>query len=91
MQQFHISYAFTAPHPILDLRPTGLSSALNLPATAATMAPGNKGGVAKAHSHVSNRAKNKQALERKPAFKACLSNPFEIEWSVRSISLFDGA
>ncbi|KAF9654187.1 hypothetical protein BDM02DRAFT_3074706, partial [Thelephora ganbajun] len=37
-------------------------------------------GIAKVHSHVSNRAKNKQTLERKPAFKPCLSNPFEIDW-----------
>jgi hypothetical protein len=46
-------------------------------------------GIAKVHTHVSNRAKNKQALERKPALKPCLSNPFEIDWSVHSISLVD--
>lgn len=88
VQQFHISYAFTASHPILDLRPTRfVLRAQSIPATTATMAPGNKAGVANVHSHVSNRAKNKQALERKPAFKACLSNPFEIEWSVRPFHL----
>ena len=53
------------------------------------MASGNQEAVAKVHSHPSNRAKNKQKLERKPAFRPCLSNPFEIEWSVRSISLFE--
>ena len=50
------------------------------------MAPTNKEGIARVHSHQSNRAKNKQGLERKPAFKPCLSNPFQIEWSVHSIS-----
>ena len=53
------------------------------------MAAQNREGIANVHSHASNRAKNKQALERKPAFKPCLSNPFQIEWSVHSISLVD--
>ena len=53
------------------------------------MTSANKEGIAKVHSHLSNRTKNKQALERKPAFKPCLSNPFEIEWSVHSISLVE--
>jgi len=42
--------------------------------------------VATVHSHQSNRAKNRQGLERKAAFKPCLSNPFQIEWSVHSFS-----
>jgi hypothetical protein len=50
------------------------------------MASVNKEGIAKVHSHASNRTKNKQELERKPAFKPCLSNPFEIQWFVRSVS-----
>lgn len=53
------------------------------------MSTPHKQGIAKVHSHASNRAKNRQALERKPAFRPCLSNPFEIEWSVHSISLVE--
>jgi len=44
------------------------------------MTSADREGIAKVHTHVSNRAKNKQALERKSAFRPCLSNPFEIEW-----------
>ena len=53
------------------------------------MGSSNKEAIAKIHSHVSNRAKNKRGLERKPAFKPCLSNPFEIDWSVHFISLVE--
>ena len=53
------------------------------------MASANRQGIAKVHTHVSNRAKSKQALEKKPTFRPCLSNPFEIDWSVPSISLVE--
>lgn len=51
------------------------------------MASTDRKGITKVHTHASNRAKNKQGLERKPMLKPCLSNPFEIDWSVHSISL----
>lgn len=37
---------------------------------------------AKVHTHQSNRATAKQALERKPVFKSTLDNPFQIKWQV---------
>ncbi|KAH0838042.1 hypothetical protein J3R83DRAFT_6282 [Lanmaoa asiatica] len=36
--------------------------------------------LARPHSHLSNRAKVRSALERKPVFKGVLENPFQISW-----------
>ncbi|KAF9245811.1 hypothetical protein BU15DRAFT_40445 [Melanogaster broomeanus] len=38
------------------------------------------GQVARPHNHLSNRAKVRSALERKPVFKSVLENPFQIKW-----------
>ncbi|KAF8846061.1 hypothetical protein BDN67DRAFT_888142, partial [Paxillus ammoniavirescens] len=35
---------------------------------------------ARAHNHLSNRARVRSALERKPVFKSVLENPFQIKW-----------
>ncbi|KIK97552.1 hypothetical protein PAXRUDRAFT_212549 [Paxillus rubicundulus Ve08.2h10] len=35
---------------------------------------------ARVHNHLSNRAKVRSALERKPIFKSVLENPFQIKW-----------
>lgn len=40
--------------------------------------------LARPHRHLSNRAKVRSALERKPAFKGVLENPFHIGWYVHS-------
>ncbi|GLB35887.1 putative RNase P subunit Pop3 [Lyophyllum shimeji] len=36
--------------------------------------------TARVHSHVSNRAKNREVGERKVVFKSVLDNPFRIQW-----------
>ncbi|KAG6380900.1 hypothetical protein JVT61DRAFT_5292 [Boletus reticuloceps] len=36
--------------------------------------------LARPHTHLSNRAKIRSALERKPVFKSVLENPFQISW-----------
>ncbi|KAF8560059.1 hypothetical protein OG21DRAFT_1401010 [Imleria badia] len=36
--------------------------------------------LARPHTHLSNRAKVRSALERKPVFKGVLQNPFQITW-----------
>lgn len=36
--------------------------------------------LARPHNHLSNRAKVRAALERKPVFKSVLQNPFQICW-----------
>lgn len=38
--------------------------------------------LARPHTHLSNRAKVRSALERKPVFKSVLENPFQISWCV---------
>ena len=38
--------------------------------------------LARPHSHLSNRAKVRSALQRKPVFKSVLENPFQISWCV---------
>ncbi|KAG6814130.1 hypothetical protein H0H92_002125 [Tricholoma furcatifolium] len=40
--------------------------------------------TARVHNHVSNRARNKNAGERKAVFKGVLDNPFRIQWYKRS-------
>ncbi|KIJ22061.1 hypothetical protein PAXINDRAFT_124530 [Paxillus involutus ATCC 200175] len=35
---------------------------------------------ARAHNHLSNRARVRSVLERKPIFKSVLENPFQIKW-----------
>jgi len=43
--------------------------------------------LARPHSHLSNRAKVRSALERKPVFKSVLENPFHISWPSLSANL----
>ncbi|KIJ66262.1 hypothetical protein HYDPIDRAFT_26627 [Hydnomerulius pinastri MD-312] len=38
------------------------------------------GQAARTHNHLSNRAKVRSVLERKPVFKSVLENPFHIKW-----------
>lgn len=38
--------------------------------------------LARIHTTVSNRRKAREGLERKPAFRYVLENPFHIQWSV---------
>lgn len=38
--------------------------------------------LAHAHGHLSNRARVRAALDRKPVFKSVLENPFQISWYV---------
>lgn len=38
--------------------------------------------LARPHTHLSNRAKDRAAFERKPVYKSVLENPFQIGWCV---------
>ncbi|KAG9314079.1 hypothetical protein JVU11DRAFT_4860 [Chiua virens] len=43
--------------------------------------------LAQTHGHLSNRAKVRSTLERKPVFKSVLQNPFRIDWPSVPINL----
>ncbi|KAF8140573.1 hypothetical protein EV363DRAFT_1393507 [Boletus edulis] len=43
--------------------------------------------LARPHTHLSNRAKIRSALERKPVFKSVLENPFQISWPLVAVNI----
>ncbi|EGN93126.1 hypothetical protein SERLA73DRAFT_189981 [Serpula lacrymans var. lacrymans S7.3] len=43
--------------------------------------------TARTHTHVSNRAKNRATVERKPVFKSVLDNPFHVRWPSIPVNL----